>query len=732
MVLYFGESEDYFCKYVQANQVTKEHGIAMDKKPTYEELEKRVQELEKIGSEQKLVEEKLFEEIYFSQTLLQAAPVFFVAINAEGKTIMVNETMLHSLGYKQEEVVGKDYLTTFVPEKNREELSKIFDKLIQQKKPTLNENFIMTKDGKELLIEWHGRSIFNKKGEFSYFFGLGIDITERKQVEEKLRESEERYRSIFENAVEGLFQSTPEGRFISVNPSFARMLGYASPEELVSGTSDITKQYYVNNEDRQRYEQLLQTAGFVENFEYRVRCKDGSHIWVSDSTRAIYDRDGKTARYEGYVTDITERKRVDEALQESEDKYRIVVENATDAILVAQDGVTKFSNRRAEELTGYSAEELSNTPFIDFVHPNDKETVLDRYRRRLKGENPVNIYSFRIIHKSGLEKTVQINAVLFQWEDRPATLIFLRDITDRKKSENALRESETKNKALQEATFEALFFSVKGVCIEANNSASQLFGYKHDEFIGILGTDIIADEFKTIVKDKMLSGYDQPYEAIAQRKDGSKFWAEFHGKMFEYQGKIIRVTSVRDITDQMQAKQELKLLNLKFEHEATHDPLTGASNRRAILDRLSGELVRAKRGNLKLSIGLCDIDHFKHVNDKYGHQVGDDVLCNFVKTVQNTLRPYDLVGRYGGEEFLLVIPELPASSGLVEERIYERVRARIADHKMVTRSGEVGITISIGITSRSGDETADAMIAKADAALYRAKENGRNQLAFSD
>ncbi|MBC8440691.1 MAG: PAS domain S-box protein [Deltaproteobacteria bacterium] len=704
----------------------------MDKKPTYEELEKRVQELEKIGSEQKLVEEKLFEEIYFSQTLLQAAPVFFVAINAEGKTIMVNETMLHSLGYKQEEVVGKDYLTTFVPEKNREELSKIFDKLIQQKKPTLNENFIMTKDGKELLIEWHGRSIFNKKGEFSYFFGLGIDITERKQVEEKLRESEERYRSIFENAVEGLFQSTPEGRFISVNPSFARMLGYASPEELVSGTSDITKQYYVNNEDRQRYEQLLQTAGFVENFEYRVRCKDGSHIWVSDSTRAIYDRDGKTARYEGYVTDITERKRVDEALQESEDKYRIVVENATDAILVAQDGVTKFSNRRAEELTGYSAEELSNTPFIDFVHPNDKETVLDRYRRRLKGENPVNIYSFRIIHKSGLEKTVQINAVLFQWEDRPATLIFLRDITDRKKSENALRESETKNKALQEATFEALFFSVKGVCIEANNSASQLFGYKHDEFIGILGTDIIADEFKTIVKDKMLSGYDQPYEAIAQRKDGSKFWAEFHGKMFEYQGKIIRVTSVRDITDQMQAKQELKLLNLKFEHEATHDPLTGASNRRAILDRLSGELVRAKRGNLKLSIGLCDIDHFKHVNDKYGHQVGDDVLCNFVKTVQNTLRPYDLVGRYGGEEFLLVIPELPASSGLVEERIYERVRARIADHKMVTRSGEVGITISIGITSRSGDETADAMIAKADAALYRAKENGRNQLAFSD
>ena len=485
MVLYFGESEDYFCKYVQANQVTKEHGIAMDKKLTYEELEKRVQELEKIESEEKLVEEKLFEEIYFSQTLLQAAPVFFVAINAEGKTIMVNETMLHSLGYKQEEVVGKDYLTTFVPEKNREELSKIFDKLIQLKKPTLNENFIMTKDGKELLIEWHGRSIFNKKSEFSYFFGLGIDITERKQVEEKLRESEERYRSIFENAVEGLFQSTPEGRFISVNPSFARMLGYASPEELVSGTSDIAKQYYVNNEDRQRYEQLFKTAGFVENFEYKVQCKDGSHIWVSDNTRAIYDRDGKAARYEGYVTDIT---------------------------------------------------------------------------------------------------------------------------------------------------------------------------------------------------------------------------------------------------DQMQAKQELKLLNLKLKHEATHDPLTGALNRRAILDILSKELIRAKRRNTKISIGLCDIDHFKLVNDKHGHQAGDDVLCSFVKVMQNTLRPYDLLGRYGGEEFLLVMPDSTISA---EEVLYERLRAKIADNKMMTRSGEVRITVSIGITCSNGDDTADAMIAKADAALYRAKENGRNKLAFA-
>ena len=135
-------------------------------------------------------------------------------------------------------------------------------------------------------------------------------------------EEKEKYQSIFENAVEGFFQSTPKGRFVNVNPAFAKMLGYASPEKLVSGISDIATQYYVNDEDRKRFKQVLQKNGSVKGFEFKARCKDGSHIWVSNSTRVIHDQNGRIVRYEGNVMDITQRRQAEEENTRLEAQYR--------------------------------------------------------------------------------------------------------------------------------------------------------------------------------------------------------------------------------------------------------------------------------------------------------------------------------------------------------------------------------------------------------------------------
>ncbi|MCF8119406.1 MAG: diguanylate cyclase [Deltaproteobacteria bacterium] len=162
--------------------------------------------------------------------------------------------------------------------------------------------------------------------------------------------------------------------------------------------------------------------------------------------------------------------------------------------------------------------------------------------------------------------------------------------------------------------------------------------------------------------------------------------------------------------------------------EAMHDPLTGALNRRAVLEGLERELNRAERHNSYLSIGLCDIDHFKEVNDRYGHQAGDVVLCAFVKTVQHNIRGHDLLGRYGGEEFLMVLPE---SRGGIAEGLYERLRTRIADTRITTPTGEVGITVSIGVARGRPGIAVEALLASADAALYKAKHAGRNRIVYA-
>ncbi len=163
-------------------------------------------------------------------------------------------------------------------------------------------------------------------------------------------------------------------------------------------------------------------------------------------------------------------------------------------------------------------------------------------------------------------------------------------------------------------------------------------------------------------------------------------------------------------------------------HQATHDFLTGVLNRRAIRDRLRREISRAGRDGGSLSAGIFDIDHFKSINDALGHQAGDEVLVKFTRRIQSGLRDYDSVGRYGGEEFLVISP---GAAGAGAECLYERLRARIAGAEIPTNAGSVTLTVSIGVASGTGRSTVDAIIAAADAALYRAKAGGRDRVAYA-
>lgn len=163
-------------------------------------------------------------------------------------------------------------------------------------------------------------------------------------------------------------------------------------------------------------------------------------------------------------------------------------------------------------------------------------------------------------------------------------------------------------------------------------------------------------------------------------------------------------------------------------HLAAHDPLTGMLNRRAVLERLEQEVARAAREGGRLFVGMCDLDHFKKINDTMGHQAGDDVLAVFSRRILGSLRPYDSVGRYGGEEFLVITP---AVGGSDPRGLYERLRAEVEAEPIPTRAGEVSLTLSIGVASGSGNITMDSLIGAADLALYEAKSQGRNRVILA-
>lgn len=179
----------------------------------------------------------------------------------------------------------------------------------------------------------------------------------------------------------------------------------------------------------------------------------------------------------------------------------------------------------------------------------------------------------------------------------------------------------------------------------------------------------------------------------------------------------------------VELQSKLAEANAILAHQATHDPLTRVLNRGAIMNVLERELVRSNRESSTLTIALCDLDHFKKINDTFGHLVGDDVLLGFAERAQAAIRPYDRIGRWGGEEFLIVAPGLADNPEL---GILRRICQVTAARPMVSRVGrDVPLTISIGVALARGKTGADELLAKADEALYQAKEEGRNRVVYA-
>ncbi len=354
----------------------------MSKKPTYEELEQRVIDLENKYAKCKQAEQLLREsdDRYRNFFDNSAAAIFRTSIK-DGKVLSVNETGVKMLRFssKQELISEFDANKAYVNCGDRKRLLKELNSKNQI------DNFeaeYYRRDKSTFWAEFHAK-IYPEEG---YLEGTVIDISKRKQAEKALQESEDKYRKLFATVPDAIVVFDAETKdFIDANDAVSTFYGYTKEEFLELKQTDITAELEKSDES------IRQTvAGEISSIPIRYhKRKDGTMLPVEISTGAF--KLGNRQMVYGVARDITKRRKTEKALLESEEKYRNLVERANDGVIIAQNGIVKFSNTRIAEMFGFTVEEMINTPFLDYVFPDERSRITNIYKRRLQGKDVPDI-----------------------------------------------------------------------------------------------------------------------------------------------------------------------------------------------------------------------------------------------------------------------------------------------------------------------------------------------------
>ena len=262
---------------------------------------------------------------------------------------------------------------------------------------------------------------------------------------------------------------------------------------------------------------------------------------------------------------LTERKKIESTLHESEERYRLLVEHSPEAIFVHTGNKIVYVNPAGIKLIGATGpEQLIGRPPLDFLHPDYTGQVLDQMQQLLVERKTVPLTEEKFIRFDNVPIDVEVASIPINYQGNPAIQMVVRDISKRKRAEEELRISEERFHSLSDAAEEGLAIHHEGTILEANEALSRLSGYSHNELIGLYGAKLTTPETWEIVKKHMAEGYTKPYEGTGVRKDGSTFWCQLVGKPYVYKGKTLRLTVFRDISEQKQAEEELRISEERF------------------------------------------------------------------------------------------------------------------------------------------------------------------------
>jgi two-component system NtrC family sensor kinase len=351
------------------------------------------------------------------------------------------------------------------------------------------------------------------------------DITERKRFEHELRDSERRYRSLFEHVQHGIFISTKKGKFLDCNKGLLDMVSYGSKEEFLK--IDIAKDLYVNPGDRRTFQDMVEKNGFVKDYEVDFKTRDGGIITALLTAHAIRDKEGQIIGYEGLIIDVTDRKRMEGRIREATKRFQKISEMGDDGIIVIDEGNRIiFANSMATELIGYLNEELLGMKFTDLLNVRDKKFLAEMHDQVGLDESKRLCTEMDILAADGKTKESDVCITIARPEvGRMNTYVYLRDITERKRFERDLKASEEKYRNLFESVRHGLFISTEeGRFLDCNQALVDMLSYEDkEEFLKIdIARDLYVNpkdrrRFQKLIEKE---GFVKDFEVDFKKKNG--------------------------------------------------------------------------------------------------------------------------------------------------------------------------------------------------------------------
>ncbi len=684
---------------------------------TYRDVTKRVAQAREVAQSReyyRLVAENASEMVFRSES--------------DGTLSWVSPSVARTLGWPIDQIQGQSLRDLIHPD-DLPVVTELQKSAIAAGELTGNVQCRMaTADGGWRWMSVLGRSIVDERGQVIGGVDAIRDIQAEHDALVALAESEERFRRSMMDAAIGMAMVGVDGRFVSVNPALCALL--ARDERTLMGS---TWQELTHPDDLTTDASLVDDVFAGRRDTYRLAKRylrpDGTVVWADLTVSGVRAEDGRLAHLMAQVVDITESVHAREALARSEEHFRLLAENSSDVVFRASSAaVLEWVSPSVMDVLGFAPREVVGAPVLDFVEPEDLPPDL-----HLDPRNADTIdFVGRVRTAAGASLWMDIAARPVLGEDGSVIgrVGRLRDVQAQHDAQEALQRSEQLFRtAMESAPTGMAVVGLDREFLQVNPALCRLLGRTEEWLLGRSVSDVLDpldDDLDRRLRSQILAGLMASLTRDHQmiRSDGERVLVEQSiGLLRDEQGRATAyVSQFADVTEARATREQLRFL-------ATHDSLTELLNRRELVTRISGVLAQTPRTGIHVGVLFIDLDGLKSVNDTYGHAVGDEVIVTVARRVRDRVRVNDVLARFGGDEFVLVLPAIHGVDDVA--RICEEL------HRAVTQPMAVGertivMTMSVGVAVVSPGEDPDSALRRADAALYRAKREGRARTVVYD